>query len=206
MADLQSAEPAAAWARDALAAKNTLTRVDAKIVEEAFEQKLMSFAVGDNRGTARRGRLSGANRPQIRQDGASGDAPDGDQPAGIDKSVLTVGTPRRYRNREHLRFVAQQPCLSAAASPRIRTTCASCSRARSAARSAMSSRSRSAAAITAQLIAPATSSLVEGSRHRSDQGRPQALEAHAAEGEPGTTFICLGAPKPNDGRTSEPPA
>jgi hypothetical protein len=25
--------------------------------------------------------------------------------------VLTVGAPRRYRNREHLRFVMQQPCL-----------------------------------------------------------------------------------------------
>src|SRR5262249_40411965 len=29
----------------------------------------------------------------------------------IDKSVLTVATPRRYRNREHLRYVAQQACL-----------------------------------------------------------------------------------------------
>ena len=30
---------------------------------------------------------------------------------GIDKSVLAVAVPRRYRNREHLRSVAQQPCL-----------------------------------------------------------------------------------------------
>jgi hypothetical protein len=30
---------------------------------------------------------------------------------GIDKSVLAVAAPRRYRSREHLRFVAQQPCL-----------------------------------------------------------------------------------------------
>jgi hypothetical protein len=29
----------------------------------------------------------------------------------IDKSVLTIGMPRRYRNKDHLRFVAQQPCL-----------------------------------------------------------------------------------------------
>jgi len=29
----------------------------------------------------------------------------------IDKSVLTVAAPRRYRNRDHLRFVMQQPCL-----------------------------------------------------------------------------------------------
>jgi hypothetical protein len=25
--------------------------------------------------------------------------------------VLTVGTPKRYRNKGHLRFVTQQPCL-----------------------------------------------------------------------------------------------
>jgi hypothetical protein len=29
----------------------------------------------------------------------------------IDNSVLTLSTPCRYRNKEHLRFVAQQPCL-----------------------------------------------------------------------------------------------
>src|ERR1700736_6588094 len=27
----------------------------------------------------------------------------------IDKSVLTLSTPRRYRNKEHLRYVARQP-------------------------------------------------------------------------------------------------
>ena len=38
-------------------------------------------------------------------------------PIGIDKSVLTVAEPRRYRNKEHLRFVAQQPCLLCARKP-----------------------------------------------------------------------------------------
>jgi hypothetical protein len=33
------------------------------------------------------------------------------QAKGIDKSSLTVAAPRRYRNREHLRYVAQQACL-----------------------------------------------------------------------------------------------
>jgi hypothetical protein len=36
---------------------------------------------------------------------------DPDQAQGIDKSILTVAAPRRYRNREHLRYVAQQACL-----------------------------------------------------------------------------------------------
>jgi len=30
---------------------------------------------------------------------------------GIDKGVLALPAPRRYRNREHLRYVAQQSCL-----------------------------------------------------------------------------------------------
>src|SRR5262249_38497461 len=33
------------------------------------------------------------------------------QAKGIDKSILTVAAPRRYRNREHLRYVAEQACL-----------------------------------------------------------------------------------------------
>jgi hypothetical protein len=38
----------------------------------------------------------------------SGDA---HEPGRIDKSVLTISTPKRYRNKEHLRFVAHQPCV-----------------------------------------------------------------------------------------------
>ena len=79
-----------------------------------------------------------------------------DQVKGIDKSILTVAAPRRYRNREHLRYVAQQVSC-AAASPRIPITSGSRSRARSAARSAMSSPSHSAAGIIVRCIAHATS-------------------------------------------------
>jgi DNA recombination protein Rad52 len=35
----------------------------------------------------------------------------------IDKSVLTIGEPKRLRSREHLRFVARQPCLICGRSP-----------------------------------------------------------------------------------------
>jgi hypothetical protein len=34
-----------------------------------------------------------------------------DNADGIDNRVLAVAAPRRYRSREHVRFVAQQPCL-----------------------------------------------------------------------------------------------
>jgi hypothetical protein len=38
-------------------------------------------------------------------------------PPGVDKSVLTLSEPKRHRNKEHLRFVAQQPCLVCARTP-----------------------------------------------------------------------------------------
>ena len=37
--------------------------------------------------------------------------------AKIDKSVLTISEPKRIRSKEHLRFVAQQPCLICGRSP-----------------------------------------------------------------------------------------
>ena len=35
----------------------------------------------------------------------------------IDKSVLTIGEPKRLRSKEHLRFVARQPCLICGRAP-----------------------------------------------------------------------------------------
>ena len=106
-AGLHSQESAANWAQGALAAKNRLSAEDAKLLEEAFEKKLSellppestevvnvdpsdTFSAGDGIG-----KVVEFNSDQ----------------AGIDKSVLTVAAPRRYRNRDHLRFVMQQPCL-----------------------------------------------------------------------------------------------
>ena len=35
----------------------------------------------------------------------------------IDKSLLTISEPKRHRSKEHLRFVAQQPCLVCGRTP-----------------------------------------------------------------------------------------
>jgi hypothetical protein len=48
--------------------------------------------------------------PAAKPLGSSG-SPDGRQPGRIDKSVLTINTPKRYRDKGHLRFVAQQTCV-----------------------------------------------------------------------------------------------
>jgi hypothetical protein len=39
------------------------------------------------------------------------ESPGGGLGNGIDKSVLAISEPRRYRNKEHLKFVALQACL-----------------------------------------------------------------------------------------------
>ena len=45
-----------------------------------------------------------ASAPPLAPETASG-------PARIDKSQLSIGEPKRIRNKEHLKFVASQPCL-----------------------------------------------------------------------------------------------
>jgi hypothetical protein len=105
IAGLRSVESATNWAQGALAVKNQLTASDAKLLEEAFEKRLSellpseSAAVVPSEGFSADGHKIG----KIGEDSA-------DQ-ACIDKSMLTVAAPRRYRNRDHLRFVMQQPCL-----------------------------------------------------------------------------------------------
>jgi len=106
VAVLSSVEAAASWARDGIAAKNSLTAADAKRVEEAFAARLSGFS---------RSEIAASAAPEPAAAPAPEEpapvAPGNDAPPGIDKSVLAVAEPRRFRNKEHLRFVAQQACL-----------------------------------------------------------------------------------------------
>jgi hypothetical protein len=109
VANLTSAASAVTWAAGALGAKNSLIAADAKLLEEAFEQKLsgLRLSAADEISTGESSAMVEArpeDQPQVPN-------ATGDQHGGIDKSVLAVAAPRRYRNREHLRYVAQQPCL-----------------------------------------------------------------------------------------------
>ena len=108
---ITSADNASIWAREALAAKNRLAAADAKLVEDAFGHRLSELAPSATAGAARR-RCSNNSRgacwrPMKRVAKGNDDV---DQAEGIDKSVLVIATPRRYRNREHLRYVGQQAC------------------------------------------------------------------------------------------------
>jgi hypothetical protein len=106
---LQSADNAASWARDGIIAKNCLTAADAKLVEEAFELRLSEFlqAASAQNAPATASAATETSSPKQPAPGQEGN----DAPTAVDKSVLTIAEPRRYRNKEHLRFVAQQACL-----------------------------------------------------------------------------------------------
>jgi ERF superfamily len=107
--NIASADLAAAWARQALAAKNTLTATDAKLVEDTFERRISELPSSDAAVPSN----DDSSVPQVAgpQVIATAEGTDLGQAKGIDKSILTVTAPRRYRNREHLRYVAQQACL-----------------------------------------------------------------------------------------------
>ena len=104
-----SEDQAAKWAHQRLKEKNRLNAADAKHIEEAFRAKLLSFAihhhsesVHDFKGDAQSCSTTSGRK---RNPNSAASSPP------IDKSVLIHPEPRRVRDREHVRFVAQQPCL-----------------------------------------------------------------------------------------------
>jgi hypothetical protein len=114
IADLTSVDLGASWARTAIVAKNGLTAADAKIVEGAFEQKSSELMLADPIEPAQ-SRLDATEStvpaPGVVVQPSEAPVENATNVSGIDKSVLAIAEPRRYRNREHLRFVASKACL-----------------------------------------------------------------------------------------------
>jgi hypothetical protein len=104
LAGIGSANAAAAWAQRVLGAKSTLAIADAKHIEKLFEEKLATFD-----GIADRAEYALAPGSDGKQQRGRSARPR--RAANIDKSELTHPEPRRIRDREHVRFVAKQPCL-----------------------------------------------------------------------------------------------
>ena len=106
---IASAAHATIWAGEALAVKNSLTAADAQLVDNAFERRLSELPSSDSAAPSN----DEASVPQIAgpQESGASESTDQGQAKRIDKSILAVAAPRRYRSREHLRYVMQQPCL-----------------------------------------------------------------------------------------------
>jgi ERF superfamily len=97
-----SAEEAATWAHGVLGAKGTLVAADAKHIEDCFQRKLAELENTEVSGGRRKRRPRKSVRPSEYR---------------IDKSELSHPEPRRIRDREHMRFVMQQPCLICGRTP-----------------------------------------------------------------------------------------
>jgi hypothetical protein len=110
--NIASGEDAALWAHRILSDKNGLTDADAQLLEDAFRVRLTALESQADLGNAAMSpALSGlqlassvemrTQEPAMKTTGAG----------GIDKSQLVHPEPRRYRDKEHVKFVAKQPCL-----------------------------------------------------------------------------------------------
>jgi hypothetical protein len=99
---LGSADDAALWAQRKLAAKNKLSAIDAERVEEAFKARLARFATEPASERSRAAKLPVRRKHRGQKQRRVGD---------VDKSILTLPTPRRIRDRDHVKSVAKQPCL-----------------------------------------------------------------------------------------------
>jgi len=110
LSGLGNSDAMAVWAHRVLGAKNCLTAADALQLQNAFAAKLATLesvaAIGDAPlvvGSAPQAALSRGRRPRR----CVGTAP----ATGIDKSILARPEPRRVRDKNHVKFVAKQPCL-----------------------------------------------------------------------------------------------
>jgi hypothetical protein len=105
---LKTGDDAAFWAQRRLGAKSNLHSADAAHVERGFQDRLMSFttdtAAGSIQKVEQRSRRSGQGKKRSRS-------------ATIDKTVLALPAPRRIRDRDHVKWVAKQPCLVCGRSP-----------------------------------------------------------------------------------------
>jgi hypothetical protein len=95
--EIGSEDAATKWAHQRLKEKNKLNADDAKHIEEAFRAKLSGFAIHAEGSSTTDRRKNNGKSPQESQ--------------SVDKSILRHPEPRRIRDRDHVRFVAQQTCL-----------------------------------------------------------------------------------------------
>ncbi len=110
---LADGDEAALWAHRTLAQKNKLTAADAMRVEEDFRARLARVPMP----VAEQPRGDVA-RPLTAHTPSPAKAPNtGSRAKAIDKSALVLPEPRRVRDRDHVRYVAKQPCLACGRQP-----------------------------------------------------------------------------------------
>jgi hypothetical protein len=105
------------WAYRSLPIKNTLTAADARLIEEAFQAKLLALAGSQSVASAPEA------APALQTDPvhtpAASHAPDNPEATVSDKNRRRGVMPklRRVRDKGHRAFVAKQPCVVCAKQP-----------------------------------------------------------------------------------------
>jgi hypothetical protein len=112
--DVGSRDDAATWAHRRLSEKGKLVVDDALRVEDTFAARLAALTIDHTEPTPTPGLADRATRPQRVKPRAPGiPLRRARKPRSetIDKSVLAFPEPRRIRDRDHVRYVAKEPCL-----------------------------------------------------------------------------------------------
>jgi hypothetical protein len=135
--ELGTSDEAARWAKRRYPDKTTkLNAADAATIDQVFRTKIISFAAHYAEGVPERWEAdspsgndtetaeTGSDTAEVAVDGhmategkneapakAEGKAKRSGPAQPVDKSLLPFPEPRRVRDREHMRYVAQQPCL-----------------------------------------------------------------------------------------------
>jgi hypothetical protein len=118
VASLTSSELAVTWAKSALASKNRLTASNAKFVEDRFERKLAELMASEAADSPINESLQPQDvAPMTTAEIAIADDNGGRVRPAIDKNVLKIAEPHRYRSKEHRRFDATQACVVCARKP-----------------------------------------------------------------------------------------
>ena len=108
---LSSTDAAATWAHQIMTEKNSLVAADARRVEDAFAAKMATL--GDDDGEAINAPLPSAEpgQPRLPQNSRAAEPSEVSVSDRVDKSLLALPEPRRFRDQTHVKFVSKQPCL-----------------------------------------------------------------------------------------------
>jgi hypothetical protein len=105
-----TSDDAARWAKRRYPDKiSKLNAADAEHIDKCFRTKLLSFAAHDAENATGADISEAQPEPISQPKGRQAKKPSQSEP--IDKGALSFPEPRRVRDREHVRYVAQQTCL-----------------------------------------------------------------------------------------------
>ena len=104
LGQLRDGEALASWAHRVLPLKNQLSSADAQAVESAFAARVNELG---EKASAAGAKNQGANGHDSRRERIKSGS----------EAVIVIGKPVRERDRDHLRFVAAQPCLICGRTP-----------------------------------------------------------------------------------------